>query len=33
MIRIGTGERLSIEDVVRVARHGEQVELDRKSVV
>jgi histidine ammonia-lyase len=27
MIRIGTGERLSIEDVVRVARHGEQVEL------
>ena len=27
MIRIGTGQRLSIEDVVRVARHGEQVEL------
>jgi len=27
MIRIGTGQRLTIEDVVRVARHGEQVEL------
>ncbi len=27
MIAIGSGRRLSIEDVVRVARHGEQVEL------
>lgn len=27
MIRIGSGTRLSIEDVVRVARHGEPVEL------
>jgi histidine ammonia-lyase len=27
MVAIGSGRRLSIEDVVRVARHGEQVEL------
>ena len=26
-MRIGAGQRLTIEDVVRVARHGEQVEL------
>ena len=27
MMRIGAGQRLAIEDVVRVARYGEQVEL------
>ena len=27
MVAIGSGRRLSIEDVVRVARHGEQIEL------
>jgi histidine ammonia-lyase len=26
-MRIGAGQRLTIEDVVRVARHGEPVEL------
>ena len=32
MLRFGAGQPLSIEDVVRVARHGEQVELAPEAV-
>ena len=32
MLRFGAGQPLSIEDVVRVARHGEKVELAPEAV-
>ena len=32
MVRVGTGQPLSIDDVVRVARHGEKVELAAEAV-